>query len=105
MHRRGAGDVWENLYEPVLVETLEPEFPKNNPQLKKWFGAAKLTLLTSKPVKHVLSHRIICADLHVVNLPPARKVPAEFIKIPQKNLHRYAVSRLVQKLLEKYNLI
>lgn len=105
LHRRGAGDVWENLYEPVLVETLSPELPQNNPQLKKWFGAAKLTLLTPKPVKHVLSHRIIYAGLHVVNLPPARKVPAEFVKIPKKNLHRYAVSRLVQKLLEKYNLI
>ena len=105
LHKRGAGDVWQNLYEPVLVETDTAQLPPDHPQLKKYFDTKKITVLSEKPLKHVLSHRIIYADLHVVKLPPARKVPAEFIRIPQKNLHRYAVSRLVQKLLEKNNLI
>ena len=105
LHKRRAGDVWQNLYEPVLIETDTPPFPPDHAQLKKYFGSGKIVALREKPLKHVLSHRIIYADLYAVTLSPSRRVPAEFIRIPQKNLHRYAVSRLVQKLLEKNNLI
>ena len=101
LHKRGAGDVWQNLYEPPLVETPTKEWtvPARS-QLKKWFGAARVVPV-GKSVKHVLSHRIIYADLYKVVLPPARKVPPEFVRIPVKDLPKYAVSRLVQKLLDR----
>ena len=86
LHKRGAGDVWENLYELPLVET----------------AGAKVDLSSVKWLKkHVLSHRIIYADLYKVALPPSVHVPEKFIKIPHRQLTKYAVSRLVQKLLEK----
>ena len=53
------------------------------------------------PLKHVLSHQVIYAYIYKVKVPPARKVPDGFIKIPVEDLPKYAVSRLVQKLLEK----
>ena len=52
-----------------------------------------------KPVKHVLSHRIIYAHLYKITIPSTRKVPSEFVRIPKNKLPQYAVSRLVQKLL------
>ncbi|MBO7238506.1 MAG: NUDIX domain-containing protein, partial [Elusimicrobiaceae bacterium] len=101
LHKRGAGDVWQNLYEPPLVETpTEKRDASARAQLKKWFGSSRVVTV-GKPIKHVLSHRIIYAHIYKVVLPPTRKVPAEFLRVPVKDLPQYAVSRLVQKLLEK----
>lgn len=101
LHKRGAGDVWQNLYEPPLAETpTEKLDAPARAQLKKWFGAARV-VPAGQPVKHVLSHRIIYAQLYKVVLPPSRKVPAEFLRVSIKDLPKYAISRLVQKLVEK----
>ncbi len=101
LHKRGAGDVWQDLYEPPLVET--PTESLDNParaQLQKWFGRAVVKPLGGA-LKHVLSHRIIYADLYEVSLPFTRPVPPEFVRLSVKDLPNYPVSRLVQKLLEK----
>lgn len=105
LHKRGAGDVWQNLYEPVLLETPEPLADISQlPGYKKLFSRRAASLLAG-PVKHVLSHRIIYADAYRVKLPPAFPVPPEFIRVPQDGVKKYAVSRLVQKLLEKAGLL
>ncbi|WP_428056234.1 A/G-specific adenine glycosylase [Candidatus Avelusimicrobium fimicolum] len=99
LHRRGAGDIWQNLYEPPLLETSTEadELPK-----VAWL---KKPELLAEPVKHVLSHRVIYADLRKVTLPPSFPVPENFIRVPAKDVKKYAVSRLVQKLLEKAGLL
>lgn len=99
LHQRGPGDVWQNLYELPLIET--PDGNLKSPLLKKWFGAARLTSVSQVPLKHVLSHRIIYASIYKVKVSPTCKVPDGFIKIPVTDLPKYAVSRLVQKLLEQ----
>lgn len=98
LHQRGPGDVWQNLYELPLVETSDQTL--KSPLLKKWFGEVRLMAVGKTPLKHVLSHQIIYAYIYEVRVPPARKVPAGFIRVPVKDLPQYAVSRLVQKLLE-----
>lgn len=97
LHKRGAGDVWQNLYEPPLVETASAGPLKSFPA---WCKRGK-PVLVGGPVKHVLSHRIIYAYIYKVVLPPSQRVPEEFIQVPVGKLSNYAVSRLVQKLLEK----
>ena len=97
LHKRGAGDVWQNLYELPLVETSGAEVDFAS---AKWLKKAR-PVLAARAVKHVLSHRIIYADLYKVVLPPAAKVPPEFVRVKKTELEKYAVSRLVQKLLEK----
>ena len=100
LHKRGAGDVWQNLYEPPLVETpTAAEGFAARPLYKEWFGRKK-AVLKVPPVKHVLSHRVIYADLSEISLPPSCPVPQGFVAVPAKELKKYAVSRLVQKLLE-----
>ena len=101
LHKRGAGDVWQNLYEPPLIETKTAKTPwVSSETYKKLFSMRQPTLLAS-PLKHVLSHRVIYAELYKVTLPPSAKLPEGFIRIAKKDLPKYAVSRLVQKLLEK----
>ncbi len=97
LHQRGAGDVWQNLYEPPLVETTGAIL--QSPLLKKWFGTAKVEKVSQSSLKHVLSHQIIYAYIYKVKIPLTHNVPEGFIKIPAKDLPKYAVSRLVQKLL------
>ena len=97
LHKRGAGDIWQNLYELPLVETAKGGVLTKKPA---WCGRAKLTPVGG-PIKHVLSHRIIWAQLYRVVLPPAAKVPTEFLRVNNTALEKYAVPRLVQKLLER----
>ncbi len=97
LHKRGAGDIWQNLYELPLTETTRGGLLTKKPA---WCGHAKLTPVGSS-VKHVLSHRIIWAQLYKVVLPLAVQVPAEFLRIKKSSLETYAVPRLVQKLLER----
>lgn len=105
LHKRGAGDVWQNLYEPVLLEAPASGIPPEEiPGYRKLFGRRTPLFLTA-PVKHVLSHRVIYADLYKVSIPGSVKIPAEFVRVPQARLNEYAVSRLVQKLLEKAGLL
>ena len=70
----------------------------------KWLGRKKPRLVVP-PVKHVLSHRVIYADLWAVELPPSQALPPGFISVPAADVKKYAVSRLVQKLLDKANLL
>ncbi len=100
LHKRGAGDVWQNLYEPPLLETKDSFSKwKNSSAYKKLFSTYKPELLAT-PIKHVLSHRVIHADLYQVTLPPTVKVPEGVLRVEKKHLPDYAISRLVQKLLE-----
>ncbi len=99
LHKRGAGDVWQNLYELPLLETKQQKLPGKG-ELKKWFGKFPVRPLGKTPLKHVLSHQIIYAYLYKVILPPAFPVPEGFVKVPVNKIGGYAVSRLVQKLLE-----
>ena len=93
LRKRGAGDIWQGLYELPLVETSSSAAPQNTP-----FGA--LTPV-GKPLKHVLSHQVIYAALYKVKVPLSTKVPRGFLKIKKSDFPRYAVSRLVQKLTEQ----
>lgn len=97
LHKRGAGDIWQNLYELPLVETVKGGVLTQKPA---WCGRAKLAAVAT-PVKHVLSHRIIWAQLYRVKLPPSAEVPSEFLRVKKSSLDAYAVPRLVQKLLER----
>ncbi len=93
LRKRGAGDIWQGLYELPLVETSSFAAPQNTP-----FGV--LTPV-GKPLKHVLSHQVIYAALYKVKVPLSKKVPRGFLKIKKSDFFQYAVSRLVQKLTEQ----
>ena len=94
LHKRGAGDIWQNLYELPLIETPTEKEPKI-----AWLKETKITPLGT--LKHVLSHQIIYGTVYKVMLSPSTKLPTEFIKIKKSDLKKYAIPRLVQKLLEK----
>ena len=76
LHKRGSGDIWQGLYELPLVET-----PSAAALQKNQFG----TLVpVGKPLKHVLSHQVIYADLYKVTVPLSKKSAARIFENQKK---------------------
>lgn len=92
IHRRPAGDIWQGLYEPLLMEGT------SNPQL----SIVSCQLLASR-VRHVLTHRIIYADFYLWEPGERPALPEDYFWIKEADVDRYGVPRLVELLLEKLN--
>lgn len=86
IHRRPAGDIWQGLYEPILVE-------------KVVCGA----VLLRQNVKHVLTHRILYADFWLWEVDERPQLPADYFWIPEEEIGNYGVPRLIEILLESLN--
>jgi len=84
IHRRGAGDIWQGLWEPLLVEKV-PE------------GAQ----LLRQNVKHVLTHRILLADFYLWEVAERPTLPDGYIWVKEEQLDDYAVPRLVERLVSE----
>lgn len=91
IHRRGEGDIWQGLWEPLLYEDAPlPPF------------CGKLTLLR-KSVKHVLTHRILLADFYLLECDECPSLPSDYVWIGEQDIENYGVPRLVELLLEAVN--
>ncbi|MBR6445369.1 MAG: A/G-specific adenine glycosylase [Prevotella sp.] len=85
IHRRGAGDIWQGLWEPPCP--LNDDLLKNARPLRS-------------NIKHVLTHRILLADFYLLECAERPPLPADFIWIPEADIEQYGVPRLVELLLE-----
>lgn len=91
IRRRGEGDIWQGLWEPLLYEEAPlPPF------------CGKLTLLR-KSVKHVLTHRILLADFYLLECDERPSLPSDYVWIGEQDIENYGVPRLVELLLEAVN--
>ncbi len=80
IHRRGAGDIWQGLWEPWLNN----EIPA---------GA----VLLKQHVKHVLTHRVLYADFYLWEVTERPQLPDDYIWIKESELDDYAKPRLIEK--------
>ena len=84
IHRRGEGDIWQGLYEPLLTETVPS-------------GAR----LIAKDVKHILTHRVLTADFYLWEPTERPTLPEGYFWIPEADIDHYAIPRLIDILLNK----
>ena len=91
IHQRGAGDIWQGLWEFPQEEHL------TSSEDSAWKTEAQLL---QKGVKHILTHQILLADIYLWQ--PARRpqLPSEFIWIKKQDLENYALPRLSEILLK-----
>ena len=89
IHRRGAGDIWQGLWEPWLVDEsiLSP--------LTSYLSPLK------KGVKHVLTHRILYADFYLWEPEEKPALPSDYIWIKETERDQYAVPRLIEILIQE----
>ena len=92
IHRRGAGDIWQGLWEPYLETDDYQLHPK---------GA--YTVL-QQGVKHVLTHRVLLADFALWQPEERPQLPPDYIWVDETALDDYAVPRLVERLYAQVRL-
>ena len=85
IRRRGTGDIWTGLWEPVVFDGDIPE--------------AHLQPL-KKGVKHQLTHRTLIVDFYLWGPETEPALPEGYIWIEEAELDRYAKPRLFELLLE-----
>lgn len=84
IHRRGEGDIWQGLYEPLLVQMVPTE-----------------ARLIAKDVKHVLTHRILTADFYLWETDERPTLPDDYFWIREVDIDNFGIPRLVDILLSK----
>ena len=103
IHRRPAGDIWQGLYEPLLIDhgqwTMDNWAAQNNCQL----SIVNCQLL-AKNVKHVLTHRILYADFWLWETKERPELPDDYFWIHESDIVDYGIPRLVEILLESLSL-
>lgn len=86
LHQRDAGDIWQGLWEPFLLEGREITLPN-------WKG---VWTKTHEHVKHVLTHRILWADCYVLETEERPTLPDDYIWVSEEQLKDYAIPRLIE---------
>ena len=86
LHRRGPGDIWQGLWEPLLLPEGEP-VPE---------GARLLV----SGLKHQLTHRTLFADFYLWEPAARPSLPEDYIWVREEALPAYAKPRLIIRLLE-----
>ena len=86
IRRRGAGDIWQGLWELPTKELLG--------------NAIENATLIKKNVKHILTHQIIFADFYLLETDTPPILPADYIWIKESEIERYALPRLIDLLVK-----
>ncbi len=102
LHKRGAGDIWQGLYEPLLLE-----FEKQ-PKEEDIFAHPLLTPFSGKAVwknivsgfRHNLTHRQIVMSAYDVRLDDLEMLPEGYFSCSISRREEYPHSRLVSIVYE-----
>lgn len=102
LHQRGAGDIWQGLFEPPLMEfSHAPSFEEvRTHNFTKSLPPDAVWTLRCKDLKHVLTHRIIHATAYNVACDFSCPPPEGFLAIKPEEIEKYALPRLVQRILQ-----
>lgn len=98
LRQRTAGDIWNGLYEPPLIEFAEaPGDDEALRQIQSLFSGNLLNVaLVRQDLKHVLTHQRLFVDFYKAELSsPA--LPG-YIAVPTSEIDRYPVPRLIERL-------
>jgi A/G-specific adenine glycosylase len=116
IRKRGAGDIWQGLWEP-LVQPAAAEHPAvagpaaeenyfSGRYPKNQFPSGNATpthataVLLRGGVKHQLTHRTLVVDFYLWEPAKRPQLPEGYVWIPEAELDRYAKPRLFELLLE-----
>ena len=100
LHRRPAGDIWQGLWEPYLLETQMKAGVEA--VLQHCEGWGTLTLLR-EGVKHVLTHRVILADFYVLEVSSPPPLSEGYVWVDESSYDDYAKPRLIEILMDGLN--
>ena len=115
IRRRGPGDIWQGLYEPVVMVKDAPDGgvessmrggvamaggpAETETQITGPAEPESLQLI-KRGVKHQLTHRTLIVDFYLLEVSARPELPEGYIWIPESELDSYAKPRLFELLLE-----
>ncbi len=107
LEKRTRKDIWKNLYQFPVIETPNElntqEVAGLHPPV---LNGERYTLISiSSPHKHVLSHQNLFARLIHIRVEDSPFLNEHYFKIKKKNIHKYPVPRLIEKLAETSNFL
>ena len=102
IRRRGAGDIWQGLYEFAMVES---DKKLGEEEILKLLDVSSSDVVKSisEEYKHILSHQKIHAKF--VHVESEQIKNSNFIKVELNKLSSFAFPRLVTRYLEKENFV
>ena len=107
LHRRGAGDIWQGMYEWPLLEfdhAATWQEVQSHPFILNHLPEGGTWKQLARQCKHVLTHRVIWADCYWVTYPHPLPLPPGFIVVQPEELERYAMPRLLLRFLKSQNI-
>ena len=103
LSKREHADIWEGLFEPCLIESVQP---LNQEEIEttlktKWPGLT-FEVFSKHHKKHILTHQLIEATFYGVILRGKEELTmfpgtAQLQKVPLNELHHYPVPRLIER--------
>lgn len=87
IHRRGNGDIWQGLWEPLFVEG--------------WTDTPQGAAVIASDVKHVLTHQRLRAKFILQETTERPELPTDYIWVEEDSLDDYAKPRLFEILLHQ----
>ena len=113
IRRRGSGDIWQGLYEPLVRERrLETKDAGSisgafcSPEARKTFAGSKTGPVCAREprllkagVRHQLTHRTLLVDFYLWEPAEQPVLPEGYFWIEEAELDRYAKPRLFELLL------
>ena len=103
MRRRPKGDIWQGLYEPLLIESDAPlSFSALQQRLAELLPPATALRPVAAGITHRLTHRRLVADCYEARLPENTETQiAGCSPYSRDALEALPVPRLVEKILQK----
>lgn len=106
LSKRGAGDIWQGLYELPMIESEKPIRKNLKKTLSEYLGEACEILNYSKPYTQQLTHQTIQSVFIFVE-------PADFqqtaiagaVRVPLKKLHTFGFPKVVHLFLSENSLL
>lgn len=101
VQQRGAGDIWQGLFDLPLVESKKPLARRGLlAALNKHFGPGWAVHGGMKRPAHVLSHQVVHAVFWETVPPPGFKPPVHWQAVTTAQVAKLAVPRLVERWME-----
>ena len=105
LRRRSAGDIWQGLWEPLLIE--DGGLLIDDVKMKIEDGSAGATSpssifnlqLIKTNVRHVLTHRVILCDFYLWEPQERPQLPDAYVWVDEADVDALALPRLVERLL------
>ena len=95
IRRRGAGDIWQGLWEPVLVEK-----GLTDGLLSATASDGGPLRLLKKDFKHVLTHRVLYCDFYLLETSVEPPLPEGYQWVDEADIDHYALPRMIELLME-----